>query len=337
VEATLNGPFGRVTLGPGNLTIGRIADNQLVVSDAKASSHHAEIRPNGQGYSIVDVGSTNGTFVNEQRIERNLPRPLTSGDTIRIGDTRFTYEVSGAYEVAPTVYAQSPASNDPPYQPTIAAVPPTAYGPDAQQRYQGGYQQVPPSPYEQQPAQPFYAAPPPPPYAPSPVGQPGMPAYGQPMQAAPGVPAYAQAPQPTAGKSRRGLGITLGVIGGVLLLVCVACVVFLYAVRSTPERTLTTFCDDLKSGNDHDAYQQLSSSAQQQTREADFAASMAKIRTLGGGLKNCVPNNVTSTSSSGTGTMLLSFNATVQTIPLNATLVDESSTWKINTLQVPQQ
>ncbi len=337
MEATLNGPFGRVTLGPGNLTIGRTANNQLVVSDAKASSHHAEIRPNGQGYSIVDVGSTNGTFVNEQRIERNLPRQLTSGDAIRIGDTRFTYEVSGAYDVAPTLYAQSPASNEPPYQPTVAAAPPTAYGPDAQQRYQGGYPQVPPSPYEQQPAQPFYAAPPPPLYAPPPVGQPGMPAYGQPMQAAPGVPAYAQPAQPATPKSRRGLWITLSVIGGVLVVMCVACVALVFVFGSTPQKTLTTFCSDLKSGNDQDAYQQLSSSAQQQTSEADFAANLAKLRALGGGIKDCVPNNVTSNSSTGTGTMTLSFNSVAQTVPLNATLVDESSTWKINTLQVPQQ
>ena len=132
-------------------------------------------------------------------------------------------------------------------------------------------------------------------------------------------------------------GITLGVIGGVLLVMCVACVVLVYAFGSTPQKTLTTFCSDLKSGNDHDAYQQMSNNFQQQTREADFADSLAKIRTALGGLKDCVPNNVTSTGSSGTGTMILSFNAAAQTVPLNAMLIDESSTWKINTLQVPQQ
>jgi predicted component of type VI protein secretion system len=323
MEATLNGPSGRTTLGPSNLTIGRTPDNQMVVNDARASSHHAEIRPNGQGYSIVDLGSTNGTFVNEQRLDRNLPRPLTSGDVIRVGDTRFTYEVSGAYDVAPTIYAQPYPGTDPTYQPTVAAAPPsTAYGSNAQQGYQGGYQQVPPSPYEQ-PAQPFYGAPPPPPaYAPPPIGQPGIPAHAQPMQPAPG-------------KSRRGLWITLSVIGGVLLVMCIACSVLVYAFRSTPERTLTTFCNDLKSGNDQDAYQQLSSSAQQQTSEANFAAPLDKIRASG--LKDCVPNNVTSSGSSGTGTLILSFNTTTQTIPLNTTLVDEGGTWKINRIQAPQQ
>jgi hypothetical protein len=50
-----------------------------------------------------------------------------------------------------------------------------------------------------------------------------------------------------------------------------------------------------------------------------------------------VPNNVTSSGSSGSGTLILSFNTTTQTIPLNTTLVDEGGTWKINTIQAPQQ
>jgi hypothetical protein len=141
--------------------------------------------------------------------------------------------------------------------------------------------------------------------------------------------------QPTPGKSRRGLWITLSVIGGVLLVMCIACSVLVYAFRSTPERTLTTFCNDLKSGNDQDAFQQLSSRAQQQTREADFAAFLAKIRASG--LKDCLPNNITSNSSSGTGTLILSFNTTTQTLPLNTSLIDESGTWKIDRIQVPQQ
>jgi len=327
VEATLNGPFGRVTLGPGNLTIGRIADNQLVVSDAKASSHHAEIRPNGQGYSIVDVGSTNGTFVNEQRIERNLPRPLTSGDAIRIGDTRFTYEVSGAYDVAPTAYAQSPASNDPPYQPTVAAVPPTAYGPDAQQPYQGGYQQVPPSPYEQQPAQPFYAAPPPPPYAPSPVGQPGMPAYGQPMQAAPVIPAYAQPAQP-ARKSRRGLWITLGVIGGVLLLVCVACGVLAVVNASTPTKTLDAFCNALINGDNHSAYTQFSGNLQSQLKESVFtqAVSVDKVT-------SCTHGSPNESGSSARASLTLVHASGARNNDAVTLIKDSNSDWKIDSVQ----
>ncbi len=94
MEASLIGPLGRTTLGSTRLTIGRAPDNNLVVNDGKASSHHAEIRPEGQYYSIVDLGSTNGTFINEQQIYSGMPRLLQAGDTIRIGDTRFSLEAS---------------------------------------------------------------------------------------------------------------------------------------------------------------------------------------------------------------------------------------------------
>ena len=115
MEAVLQGPSGLTVLGPAVLTIGRTADNQLVVNDPKASSHHAEVRPSEQSYdksgtyySIIDLGSTNGTFVNNQRLDRNVPRPLANGDRIRIGDTVFNYTATdvalGSYsEYSPTV------------------------------------------------------------------------------------------------------------------------------------------------------------------------------------------------------------------------------------------
>ncbi|HYX51752.1 MAG TPA: FHA domain-containing protein, partial [Ktedonobacteraceae bacterium] len=94
MNATIIGPYGPTTLEPTPypFTIGRAPDNQLVVNDPKVSSHHAQIRPEGQGYEIFDLGSHNGTFVNEQQLIPNLPRFLYSGDQIRIGDTKFTYE-----------------------------------------------------------------------------------------------------------------------------------------------------------------------------------------------------------------------------------------------------
>src|SRR5438128_3610376 len=105
MEAALNGPSGRTTLGPAVLTIGRVPSNSLVVNDAKASSRHAEISPTGTGYSITDVGSTNGTFVNEQKLDTNVSRVLNPGDKIRIGDTIITYEGASAFQQDRTVYA----------------------------------------------------------------------------------------------------------------------------------------------------------------------------------------------------------------------------------------
>ena len=91
MEAFLQGSFGHLVLGPGIVTIGRSTDNQLVVNTPIASSHHAEIRPVVSGYSLIDLGSTNGTFVNEQQLVPHLPRLLQVYDRIRIGDMVFSY------------------------------------------------------------------------------------------------------------------------------------------------------------------------------------------------------------------------------------------------------
>lgn len=90
MEAFLQGSFGHLVLGPGIVTIGRSTDNQLVVNTPIASSHHAEIRPVVSGYSLIDLGSTNGTFVNEQQLVPHLPRLLQVYDRIRIGDMVFS-------------------------------------------------------------------------------------------------------------------------------------------------------------------------------------------------------------------------------------------------------
>ncbi len=112
----------------------------LVINDSKASSRHAEIRSDGNGYTITDLGSTNGTFVNEQQLRANEPRQLHANDAIRIGDTRYTYEVSGNPQIDPTVYVDKGSNATPGYDPTIAVPPPalsasTAYGGE-QQNYQ---------------------------------------------------------------------------------------------------------------------------------------------------------------------------------------------------------
>ena len=73
------------------LRIGRAQDNQVVIADLSVSRYHAELRRNPRGgYTIVDLGSHNGTFVNGQRIES---APVTERDVIGIGPA--TYQLVG--------------------------------------------------------------------------------------------------------------------------------------------------------------------------------------------------------------------------------------------------
>ncbi|MGZ3623608.1 MAG: TIR domain-containing protein, partial [Ktedonobacteraceae bacterium] len=93
VGATLSSAQRRMPLGIERLTIGRTQDNQLVLNDPAVSSHHAEILLKEQGYWITDVGSTNGTFVNQQALDRHIPYLLHPRDVIRISNTTFSFEV----------------------------------------------------------------------------------------------------------------------------------------------------------------------------------------------------------------------------------------------------
>lgn len=72
------------------VSMGRDPGNELVVADPFASATHARIVVRQGGYWIEDLGSKNGTRVNGQRIARLTP--LTPGDCIDIGDTRFRFQ-----------------------------------------------------------------------------------------------------------------------------------------------------------------------------------------------------------------------------------------------------
>ena len=73
------------------LRIGRIPDNELVLSDLDVSRHHAELRKSPSGtYEIVDLGSHNGTFVNGRRVSSAA---LSETDIVSIG--RSTFRLAG--------------------------------------------------------------------------------------------------------------------------------------------------------------------------------------------------------------------------------------------------
>lgn len=91
-------PGRRTELGwQGSFLIGRDPACNLVVNDIEISRRHARLIAQSGGYAIEDLGSTNGTFVNEQRIKDVIS--LQPGATIRLGDrVSFSYEAMPADE-----------------------------------------------------------------------------------------------------------------------------------------------------------------------------------------------------------------------------------------------
>jgi hypothetical protein len=81
----------RVPLGEYVVTIGRADDATIVLADPNASRRHAEVRPAGTGFVVVDQGSTNGTKVNGVRIAEHV---LADGDELRFGNTVILFEAS---------------------------------------------------------------------------------------------------------------------------------------------------------------------------------------------------------------------------------------------------
>ena len=81
----------RLVVGPEGATIGRSRGCDVVLADANVSRRHAELRPRGGGWTVADLGSTNGVLVNGVRIER--PEALKPGDRIELGTTVLTFDV----------------------------------------------------------------------------------------------------------------------------------------------------------------------------------------------------------------------------------------------------
>ena len=88
-EAVLEWSGGVTPLTDHVTTIGRSSDCSVVLSDPNVSRKHAEIRHIGEGYSLIDLGSTNGTEVNGQRVAETA---LMNGDVISVGQTKLTFE-----------------------------------------------------------------------------------------------------------------------------------------------------------------------------------------------------------------------------------------------------
>jgi FhaA, N-terminal domain/FHA domain len=81
----------RLIVPPGVATIGRSRACDILLEDAGASRRHAEIRPHEEGWTLQDLGSTNGVLVNGRPIAG--VQPLHPGDRIEIGSTEIVFEL----------------------------------------------------------------------------------------------------------------------------------------------------------------------------------------------------------------------------------------------------
>jgi hypothetical protein len=73
------------------LTVGRGLNNDVILEDARVSRHHAELRYKTRRFWVSDLGSTNGTFVNGERVTEQA---LRSGDTISLGGLEMVFRES---------------------------------------------------------------------------------------------------------------------------------------------------------------------------------------------------------------------------------------------------
>ncbi len=153
------------------VTLGRDITNDIVINDPEVSRHHLRMTRGAGGFTIEDLGSTNGTFVNGQRLTG--ARPLRPGDMVGLGETvTLAYEMTagaGAGGEQPGVQQGGTVVSS--SQERGAQQYPAQQAP---QQYNYPPQQQQPPSYQQQPAQQ------------SPYGQP----QGQysPVSSAPPVP-----------------------------------------------------------------------------------------------------------------------------------------------------
>jgi hypothetical protein len=91
IEGPPGGPDPGVSLAlHPRTTIGRAADNVLVVSDPAVSGHHARVVLRDDAWWVEDLGSTNGTYLNEHAV--TAPLRAVAGDELQVGPARLRLE-----------------------------------------------------------------------------------------------------------------------------------------------------------------------------------------------------------------------------------------------------
>ena len=308
MKAVLHGPLGSTILETTLFTFGSSPDNSLVVDNIKVSAHHAELRSEEHGFSIADLGSIHGTYVNGDRLDFNSPRLLNPGDSISIGDSVFTYDLEETSQIEETIpnspkkegeYEFSSEENMATF-PTAHSKEILSESPKNQQTgtYTTLSQQSNPSNAQRQYSMPFVP-----------------PDFDGP------IPGYMPMKQ-VRRRDRRFILMGLG------LLVVIALVIggYFFFNRSTPEKTLDAFCNAMQGQDYQTAYNQLSNSLQSIETELDFANTLR----ANGKVNTCTHSSANTTNNKTTANVTLvtgSGQASSSSITLTA---DSGNIWKMS-------
>ncbi len=95
VRVTSDGNAQPVPLSHERTVIGRLDDCQIRIRSAKISRHHCEVLNDGQTLTVRDLGSSNGTYLNQDKVTEST---LAAGDLIAIGSLVFLVQIDGQPE-----------------------------------------------------------------------------------------------------------------------------------------------------------------------------------------------------------------------------------------------
>ncbi len=113
IRLTIEGPEGvqKLVVPPGVMTMGRQPGNEIHLNHQMVSRQHARLENKLRGCTLMDLGSANGTILNNERLTENIPYPLTDQAVIQIGPFTLLYEqtpivVISAEPIAPVQPAE---------------------------------------------------------------------------------------------------------------------------------------------------------------------------------------------------------------------------------------
>jgi limonene-1,2-epoxide hydrolase len=310
MQAVLHGPRGSTILETTLFTFGSSPDNSLVIDNIKVSAHHAEIRSEENGFSITDLGSIHGTYVNGERLVFNSPRLLNSGDSITIGDSEFSYNIeeTSQSEESISISREQERGFEVLSGENLATFP-TAHQENINESPQD-QQLIGANTHDTSPQQ-------------------SMPSNAQQLDSTLFIPPGFEGPIPgyipieeVRRRDRRFILIGFGL----LVMVALAIGGYFYFNRSTPEKTLDAFCIAMQGQDYQTAYNQLSNSLQISETEPDFANTLR----ANGKVNICTHSSANTANNKATANMTIVTNSGQASSSHIILTADSGNIWKLS-------